>query len=693
MPTRAKTRKSEKEQEEALELLRTQIQDITEDLWRNGRSNFYDARAFDERVKNREERIELDDKFKEYAQGIQILSNIVRDDLATNVQLLNLDQPRLDTISQETATDAKRDVEEARMWLSNSMDIQNAGKTLGRGINTDQWMKGVACVEKRWRYPDEPGEDYFKSAMGEDYYDPADTKELDPKKADLREDARKAHFQSSHEHPFYMNLVNMNEMSWGPKLLDPDVYLRQFQLSYTEARKLVKKTDGEGKGKKLSLSDSGKQFYFGESESDENGDHSQQTSKYFDVVIRNHREGEDWICTEWIKCADNDWTDGEMYDEYVIPFGRPMYFIIPSGEMNPTATNPHVMYGAPIHSEVVLVYERNYINTLKVVLARMQLTDNFMYLPGNKLNSDVLTQAEAAGFVFEGAGEQRGMVLRRSNTDADQIAVMPGEIAAWPFPDIKSLDLRLAQIEMELDRIRPNRFQIGQAIGAAKEGTAYGIRDQKQASAVPYEAHIDYEEDFWAESAEAERNAIIYWAEQGGTQKPFFYKTTGKEPAMGGSMEPGKEIEIDADKMKRDFVVFVEKRNVTQDEEYQSHLMAYEDKKQGTLTREQLLKKLGYPDPQKQLEELRMEQNREMAEQELEPARRMMVKIYASAIAGVNLSEVPLPAGMPAPGVNPQKPPSPNQPAAAQQYQPQQAYPPAQGIGSFGSQADPTMPV
>lgn len=669
MPTRAARRKTiahseenSRERDAALSLINTQITDL-HNLWAQKDEDFYEERQFYERVINRREKIILDESISEYSRGLQDLSEILEQDVNTNVLLLNLDEPRLDVISKETSKDNKEDVEDCRIWFAQSMARQNKGKVLGRAINRDQWTKGVACVEKRWKMPEEPDEDYYKSSMGEDYYDPAEDMAPDEGKAGKRTRARDEYYQSQRDHCFQSYHVNMYEMSWWP-LLEPELYIRQFQLSYTDAKKILGKTPAT-RDKHVDLDQLGKLVFLGESDSGDNGDSQDNTSKKFDVVIRNHREPDgSWICTEWIKAADTEWSEGEQYDEYVIPFGRAMYFIIPSGSLDPTATNPHLMYRAPVYPEVSLVYKINFLNTLMLSLGRMQLSDNFFYLPGNKLSPEYVQAAEALGISFEGGGENRNMLLKRATPGSQDLQVFPGEILPFPFPEIKSFTDRLNVLHAQWERIRPNRLQTGDAISAAKEGTTTGLLSQKQAAQIPHTGSVAFEELYWGENAQAERVAMLFWQEGKEVKKPYYYRTSGQEPVTGGGNMPvGRQIVLDDTKLKRDFEFVGFKRNKTDAERHQDDLVAYEKYGQGALTFEQLLGALGFENPQKQEAELQREKYRKMVETELAPTEAMMVKVYASALWGTNLAELPLPQGATPAGGNLPKGPNPNEPA------------------------------
>lgn len=365
MATRAKTRKTEAAKDKRLAVLSVQVNDLNT-LWADSEDDFYERRNFIQRVIDREEKIQLDQNFQEYGQGIQSLARMARDDLTIHVQILNLDEPRLDCVPQELSVDGKKDVEEIRSWLARSMAIQNHNKLLGRAINYGQMTKGVAVVEKRWHEPEEPGEDYYESEMGDDYSDDTANGDVAEKRLKIRE----KYFEAYREHCFSLEVVNINEMSWWP-LKKPKLFLRQFQVSYTEAMNLVR-SDKLGGGKANLQEIEGKwRIKFGETNSEDNDETTPLAGQKFDVVIRNELVDDEWICTEWIKSTEADWKDGEQYDEYPIPFGHAMYFIVPSGDVDPNATTPHKMYNVPMETEAVLVYERNYINTLKLALARM----------------------------------------------------------------------------------------------------------------------------------------------------------------------------------------------------------------------------------------------------------------------------------------------------------------------------------
>jgi hypothetical protein len=627
---------------EEIGLLEAQLKDVYQDLWKAPGNDFYEERKKLQRIIDRKEPIVLGGRFAEYAKGVDIQSPMLESDVATHVDILSLDTFRLDLVARETSTDAKKDIEDLRIWLAQSLDRQNPGNRIGKAINRAQIVRGVAVVEKRWAMPEEPGEQYYK----------------DRDVPDGDEKAREKFFQEQRDHCFQSYYVDPLEMCWAP-LDEPTLFFRQMEISYTEAKKLHRHKDlGGGR---LHFTARNMQVHFLDTKPvDEDAIYEASPTQKFDVVERQERnEDGEWWCTKWVKATGAGWDKGEIFEKYLIPFGRSSFFIIPGGNEDPTSQIPHLRYRPKIYAEAVLVYERNYISTLVVSLARMQLEDRFLSDEG----------------IMEGAGAAKPLLLRTTPTDnPDELAALPGKVEAFPFPVSEHLSLRLQQIEVELERERPNRLMIGQATGKSDEPTATGLLDQRQAASLPYESDLKLEDNGWEEMARAELAALECWEKDEEApvdgkkklKKSYYYTATGNEPVMGKSANPGSEVKIDIDKIHRNYEVICRTRNKTMAEKLQSDLAAYQDRAQGTLTEEQLLKRLDYDDPQLQLEELQREKYRRMAEEELAPVERSMVKMIASAEWGLPLADIPLPQSELTNGSNVRQGPNPNQPAGNQ---------------------------
>lgn len=635
-------------------LLEQNIADL-EALWKNSDGDFFQNRSELQKTIDRRNPVEWTGVLDKYGQGIDIQSQILRTDVGIHVGYLNLDGPRLSLIKQETGRKAKDDIEEVSIYLAQSMSRQNQKKRLSRAISYDQVQAGISYVEKTAKEPVEPEDDYYTDNG------------VDIKDSTAMLKARQEFYQSQEQHCFQMYHVPYQQVMHMP-LDDPGLIVRQYQVSFTEARKL--KSSEEFGSKPFGLDRNG-DVIFGETSTPEGeGTYNfNANGKKFDVIIREVRNEEgDWERTEWIKAAGAPFVKAEMFTKTEVPFeDHSSFFIIPSGLEDPTQNLPHLRFVPMIADEADIVSELNYINTLLVRMARARLSDRLFYAPASELRADQIQALEGAGLIGEGAGAARGAFFEALETnDSNKIPILPTKLEAWPFPEQEELAARLTRLYQDLERARPNRIIIGQQLSQSEQPTATGIIDQHQAAELPYRPHLDMQEAFWEEQANCELATMLNWEVEGKPGYGYAHVSTGEEPTADVSPTPGKDIYLDGTKISRKFTVKVRISNETRADQMQKKLDAYQDRGQGTLTDEQVLERIGFENPAQQLEELERDRQRKMAQEVYAPLERHNMKLLASAELGQDVLGIEQMAMQQQDMSNQPRGPKPNQPAGNQ---------------------------
>ena len=596
--------------------------------------DFYDYRREWTHLIDRRAPVEMDDAWKKEAAGIDIESPMLEDSRSQWIQILTLAYPKLDTVALDSSKDAKEDVEDVRIYLASLMQSFNEGGWLSASIAQGQVQYGVAVARLDWHMPEEPDEDYYGK------------KELKSDDAEGRLKARGDYFKEKTDHCFRVTDVSPMEMCWAP-LGEPTVVFQRSQIPYSEAKNLERsKKLGGGK---VRLADLERIYFLGDSEPDpEDAIYTEQSEqKTISLIIKDCKDPEtgEWYTCEYV-CLDGQEDKAELLDEYVNPLGQSRYIIIPSGREVPLATDPHLRYRPEMYPELVLTGEQNYLKQILTALARRQLNDGMFFVDASKLTPEGQHYFEDAT-ITEGDGATRQLVMKRPEPGSNELVIMPGEVKPWPFPPQDMLLTRIEQIDRELLMVRPNRFLTGQAYANAKDpapDTATQHLDQRQAAALPADAHLKKSDAGWADMLRACVHAMRYWDKdsEGQTQKQYHIVTLGDEPLLKKPREGGEEVVVTADKLKRRFHVIVKTTNETQAERIQKNLAADDALAKKAITISQWLELRGHDDPERQLEELEKQRLEEMTQKEFEPVEIMMIKVYASALTNLNLG-APLP--------------------------------------------------
>lgn len=635
-------------------LLEQNISDL-EALWMHSDGDFFESRSELQKTIDRRNPIEWTGVLDKYGQGIDIQSQILRTDVGVHVGYLNLDGPRLSLVKQETGRNAKDDIEEVSIYLAQSMSRQNQKKRLSRAISYDQVQAGISYVEKTAKEPDEPEDDYYEEQG------------VDVKDSESMLKSRREFYQSQEQHCFQMFHIPYQQMMFMP-LEDPNIIVRQYQVSYTEARKL--KSSDEFGSKPFNLDRNG-DVIFGETGAPDGEDtyNLNTNGKKFDVIVcEKRKEDGDWERAEWIKASGSPFSKAEMFTKTDVPFkDHSSFFIIPSGLEDPTQNIPHLRFVPMIADEADIVAELNYINTLLVRMARARLTDKLFYVPASSLKADQIAALEGANLIGEGVGSSRGAFFEVIETnDSNKIPVTLGKIEAWPFPTQEELAARLTRLYQDLERARPNRIIIGQQLSQSEQPTATGIIDQHQAAELPYRPHLDMQEAFWEEQANCELATMLDWEVEGRPGYGYAHVATGEEPTADVTPIAGKSIYIDGTKIGRKFTVKVRISNETRADQMQKKLDAYQDRGQGMLTEEQTLERIGFENPSQQIEELERDRQRKIAQEVYAPLERHNMKLLASAELGQDVLGIEQMAMQQQDMSNQPRGPLPNQPAGNQ---------------------------
>lgn len=542
---------------------------------------------------------------------------------------------KIEYISLDRGVRAQADVDDMRIWGAASWLRQNDGRRLDKARSQSMVRYGVSVRRKHWRQVPEPEYDEMPDDM-------AGAVEWAEKTLGVRD----RYFRGLGDHPFSSTPVSPLEMSWFP-LDKPEIVFQDSLIPYIEARRLQ-----NGKGEYVTFDKAGAIHFVGDPEPlPEYGGQSssvgQRKSCHF--VVRDYldKKSGQWRTSELVYPDGGDlFKDGETLTEYVNPFGRSQYFVTPSGEEQLMEWDPHLRYRAKIYALCNDVIDWNTLMTLLMGLVNLKLTDERLVLNIAGVRPEMVSQLEEMGLI-EGTGAKRWWTWRPSKPGTGEVSVVPGKLEAWPG-DFEAHLLKLIDLtEESMRRHMPNRFLLGQAQELMKGTTATLGALAIQAARLPFggdltNADLDTKEDLKAEEA-----AICFWEKDvpEGAGKKYYLRTTGDEPVMSNPRQPGEEVYIDYEKISRPHLIFATTAGETQQEQAQDKADAYNDYKERTIDKSQLLKRLGHDDPERQLELLEQRRLEELYEPEYEQIEMAAVRTKLSALSGMNLARMAGAAG------------------------------------------------
>ena len=285
----------------------------------------------------------------------------------------------------------------------------------------------------------------------------------------------------------------------------------------------------------------------------------------------------------------------------------------------------------------LLVDQWNHEITYLVAFIQMITTLGVVYvkLPPNA-SSDAVSAFEEMGWI-EGAGAQRRLVFRRSAPGSNEWMIAP-ELAKIPLEVPDAEIIRLQMLKEEIQKHMPNPLMLGMA--DINEPPATSILDQRQAAEITFGADLKSRDNTIRDMGYAEFACLRTWDKDVPEKslKPYRVVTTGEEPDARGDPDPGKEVVITAQTARRRFVLSAFTKRTTAQERYQEQAAAYADYQRGTISFEQLLKRLDHPDPKKQMKELDKEKLRTTMEPMYQQIDKQSLLTAFTALAGIALS-------------------------------------------------------
>ena len=559
----------------------------------------------------------------------QIRSSILGSELRLRKQVLELESPKVDVVSLETTASgdeskqAKQDAEDARLYFARIMADWQERYDVSGVNSTGQIANGGQMWRYTWNMPPEPPDDW-----GED---------------------REAWFRQLKEDPIGLRQVPIGSVGFWPTDFQKAEYvIEEIDLPYLEWRKLEKG------GKYLkSIEDFKKVAFVGDAQEIDMAAHSDKKVR---VCTHAYKvpDTEDWKVCEYVYPVGSEVTDGEVWQEYDSPFGNPYEWCSSGAEIG-IETDPHLRFRPDMDDLYVSVMEQNNWLTLLAQVAIKRLSNGNLYIPLYGAQPEVVQSwlSEIQGFKVEGAGAERRGVVPVKETAPGEYMVAP-RLEPIPIEIPEAMMVRIEQLNVQVQSERTSRFLAG-TVSAEEitQGTMGGIQMQTQAAALPASVHLRHQARFWKSLFRKLQKAIVYWDEgkSEGAQKKYYVIASGDEPIAKGKVEPGSEVYVNAEKMKRSIEILVYVSNLTEQERAVKDQQATMRWQGGVTDFEQYLDELGFEDPQRQMRVLNRERHlvearAQFAQQEADERANLW-----SALTGLNLAAQPPMAPMGAPQI------------------------------------------
>lgn len=354
-----------------------------------------------------------------------------------------------------------------------------------------------------------------------------------------------------------------------------------------------------------------------------------------------------WCGIEILRADGQEIKDGEVIQEYTLPYKWAGTFRIVPGRVVEQETDPHRKYRPLEYRLLVEATIINWCDSMLQTLANRDSSAANVYASLAKVSDTV------AGRIPDEFWSS--MKIDLPDPSAGTIPVVVGELLAWPT---QASEMLLEYRKMAADRFeraKPNRFLVGENFNEAESGTGSANLQSTQQARLPFGWLLAQSDDFMLKAKEDQFHAIRYWdhmAEKGEETK-FYVSLTGDEPLRTGTAESGQEVYTSASKLEYafDLVLRTESETLQEQLQKQNQAMILHDK--GWIDDEQTVERLGFYDTEDQLRRIAKYQLRKkMAPMKLE-AQTVLLKTIFWAIAGIDPALVqmlqPMAPGMGAP--------------------------------------------
>lgn len=387
-----------------------------------------------------------------------------------------------------------------------------------------------------------------------------------------------------------------------------------------------------------------------------------------------------WAGVELLRADGQDIKDGEIIQEYTLPYKHAGSFRVVPGRVVEQETDPNRHYRPLEYRLLVEATIINWCDSMLQTLANRDSSDSRVYVSLSSMSDGVAGRLPDEFF--------SKMTVPLPDAGSNEVPVISGDLLAWPTNMSEMLIQYRSMAYERFERAKPNRFLVGENFQEAESGTGSANLQSTQQARLPFGWLLAQSDDFMLKAKEDQFHAIRYWdylAEDKAEEMKYYVALIGDEPVMKGKAEPGRDIFVSASKLEYKFQLVLRTESETLQEQIQKQTQALLLHDKGWLDPEQTVERLGFYDSEDQLRKLaKYRLQKQMAPLKLE-LQTAALKAILWAVADIDPAMLQAQA-QPAPTVGPAQP-------TMQQAQPTIQLPAIQGPQGGGPLAGAGMGV
>ena len=553
---------------------------------------------------------DLHPDLKIYAQGLQYMTGMLREDFRQLKQLHNANPTFMDAAvrgESQTSRNLERDFK--LVWSSWWDNYLNRGQVVYTRMYEGEIGLGLAVERICWR----------------------------PQK---NEDGTSGC-------PIRLEHILVDCVGWQGNFLDPDAFWYRYSLPVIDCD--IKNSRGERPGYGTGGYPDDVLGWVGEALPE--NFYKNNANKKVEIIVRDavdlmamcplpghmHRKRRiaTYICKQGGKAEDY-----EEVDCSDSPFEH-CSFVVTGGDVCATERDPNEILRPSAWILMDLVIKYNFLfNSLIATFAR-ELSDKRLYTNVGSTNRDVLNAFSP---------EDEGQPLKKpDNPEDNEIARIPGPVSMFPKPSTTELMALLNETIRQYERYRPNDNLTGNAAVSEVTGTAAQLN--RQGAGLMLQANLTNtdaaHERFFYET----KHAIQFtgYFEPDDEQTRYVAIVSGREHVMGAKGDAGEEVYLDAKKCATPVTFIADTSADTPQDRRDREERARTARAAGIFTEDDVFKAYGITDPVAQKEALFNDKIDAMAEPiELRRIAQYMVASSASQ-TGVDLNEEVMVKDLPMP--------------------------------------------
>ncbi|MDZ4249529.1 MAG: hypothetical protein U0990_05505 [Candidatus Nanopelagicales bacterium] len=578
------------------------VRDIVTRVQR-GFETFVSKREVWDAIVKREHKVKWPDELRPYAGGAEYLSPEAERAVQDMVDVLSMNPTVFALQLLEAGERAKKWGRDILLWMARAWEIMDEGRWWDAAVGTGQVQHGVKVTQLCWR---DYGDDEAKSVK----------------------DKIKRPF------PFYLKNTPTLACAWTSYGGEDEISVYEYELPLIDANMQLKKRDG----KRPTIESMGKIGWLADAEIPDKSIWD-ETIKVTVVDSRDTKltkctvEGcEHYLRTICVYVSDlgtsgqSDGDYGELVEEYDSPFPGSSFIVTSGRETN--ETDPHLRYRPVLYPLFVEVERLNFLISLLTMLARLDYSDERAYLA---------LQKDAAQMGVSLPDPQPNGVMTMPRTTVGEMAVLPGEVKAFPQQISEHLMTLIDIQRQNVENAKPNRFILGTNFDEAKFGTGTANVQATQQAALPFNRLLGQSDASILRISNYMAHAVRYWAATGEDQEYPLATTDGMAVAQA-STESGEIISVTAQKLSIGYQLQLKTKSETLAEQQAAVLLGKLLFETNQIDQEQYWEIQGVTD----IEGQRLRQGVMLAKKELAPDIMQAVKLVFyrmyQAETGIDLS-------------------------------------------------------